>query len=136
MTGLPVSPDRSPSSKSIPIPAGTHHQLLTIQDVGKALNPAAVEGQILGGTVQAMGFGLFESMVYGDDGQLISETMMDYGIPKADQVPSMETIMIEIPSRSGPFGAKGVGEPPIVPGAAAIANAVAAATGSASPRCR
>ncbi|MEZ4521784.1 MAG: xanthine dehydrogenase family protein molybdopterin-binding subunit [Thermomicrobiales bacterium] len=102
---------------------------VTIQDVGKALNPAAVEGQILGGTVQAMGFGLFESMVYGDDGQLISETMMDYGIPKADQVPSMETIMIEIPSRSGPFGAKGVGEPPIVPGAAAIANAVAAATG-------
>ena len=102
---------------------------VTIQDVGKALNPAAVEGQIIGGTVQAMGFGLFESMVYSDDGQLVNESLMDYGIPKADQVPSMETILIEIPSRSGPFGAKGVGEPPIVPGAAAIANAVSAATG-------
>jgi len=106
---------------------------VTIQDVGKALNPAAVEGQIIGGTVQAMGFALYESMVYGDDGQLISETLMDYGIPKAEQVPSMETIIIEIPSRSGPFGAKGVGEPPIVPGAAAIANAAAAATGKRFP---
>ena len=103
---------------------------VTIQDVGKALNPAAVEGQIIGGTVQAMGFGLFEEMLYSDDGQLINESLMDYGIPKADQVPSMETIVIEIPSRSGPFGAKGVGEPPIVPGAAAIANAVSAATGT------
>ena len=102
---------------------------VTVQDVGRALNPAAVEGQIIGGTVQAMGFGLFEAMVYGDDGQLVNESLMDYGIPKADQVPSMETIMIEIPSRSGPFGAKGVGEPPIVPGAAAIANAVTDATG-------
>jgi CO/xanthine dehydrogenase Mo-binding subunit len=102
---------------------------VTIQDVGKALNPAAVEGQIIGGTVQAMGFALWEAMVYGDDGQLISETLMDYSVPKADQVPSMETILIEIPSRSGPFGAKGVGEPPIVPGAAAIANAASAATG-------
>lgn len=102
---------------------------VTIQDVGKALNPAAVEGQIIGGTVQAMGFALYEAMVYGEDGQLINETLMDYGLPKAEQVPSMETIIIEIPSRSGPFGAKGVGEPPIVPGAAAIANAVAASTG-------
>jgi CO/xanthine dehydrogenase Mo-binding subunit len=102
---------------------------VTIQDVGKSLNPAAVEGQIIGGTVQAIGIALYETMIYGDDGQLISETLMDYGLPKADQVPSMETIVLEVPSRSGPFGAKGVGEPPIVPGAAAVANAVAAATG-------
>src|SRR5690606_2470040 len=101
---------------------------VTIQDVGRALNPAAVEGQIIGGTLQSIGFGLYEMMTYGEDGQLVSETLMDYGLPKADQVPSMETIIIEIPSRSGPFGAKGVGEPPIVPGPAAIANAVAAAT--------
>ncbi len=102
---------------------------VSIQDVGKALNPAAVEGQMIGGAVQAMGFALYEEMTYGADGQLVSETLMDYGLPKAGQVPSMETILIEIPSRSGPFGAKGVGEPPIVPGAAAIANAVSAATG-------
>ncbi|MFW6075128.1 MAG: xanthine dehydrogenase family protein molybdopterin-binding subunit [Chloroflexota bacterium] len=101
---------------------------VTIQDVGKSLNPAAVEGQILGGTAQAIGFGLYETMTYGEDGQLISETLMDYGLPKANQIPPMETIVLEIPSRSGPYGAKGVGEPPIVPGAAAIANAVYAAS--------
>lgn len=102
---------------------------VTVQDVGKALNPAAVEGQILGGTVQGIGFGLYEAMLYGDDGQLISGTLMDYGIPKADRLPTIETIILEIPSKAGPMGAKGIGEPPIVPGAAAIANAVANATG-------
>ena len=102
---------------------------VTIQDVGKALNPAAVEGQMIGGTVQSIGFGLFEEMQYSEDGQLISSTMMDYGLPKSIQVPNIETIVLEIPSSAGPLGAKGVGEPPIVPGAAAIANAVANATG-------
>lgn len=102
---------------------------VTIQDVGKALNPAAVEGQMMGGTVQGIGFGLFEQMIYSEDGQLITATMMDYGLPKSSQVPNIETIVIEIPSTAGPMGAKGVGEPPIVPGAAAIANAVANATG-------
>jgi CO/xanthine dehydrogenase Mo-binding subunit len=101
----------------------------TIQDVGRALNPAAVEGQMLGGTVQAIGFGLYESMVYDENGQLLSGSFMDYSLPKAHQLPSMEAIMLEIPAPAGPLGAKGIGEPPIVPGAAAIANAVAAATG-------
>ena len=68
-------------------------------------------------------------MDYNDDGQLISGTLMDYTVPKAGQIPSMEMIMLEIPSVAGPFGAKGIGEPPIIPGAATIANAVAAATG-------
>src|SRR5690606_7925532 len=52
---------------------------VTVQDVGKALHPAAVEGQMIGGTGQSIGFGLYEGMIYGDDGQLISATMMDYG---------------------------------------------------------
>lgn len=99
---------------------------VTVQDVGKALNPAAIEGQMIGGTVQSIGFGLFEEMLYGSDGQLISSTMMDYTLPKSIQVPTnIETIMLEVPSSAGPLGAKGVGEPPIVPGAAAVANAVA-----------
>jgi CO/xanthine dehydrogenase Mo-binding subunit len=102
---------------------------VTVQDVGKALNPAAVEGQMIGGTVQAIGFGLYEEMLYSDDGQLITATMMDYGLPKSTQVPNIEAVILEIPSTAGPLGAKGVGEPPIVPGAAAIANAVANATG-------
>ena len=102
---------------------------VTVQDVGKALNPAAIEGQMIGGTVQSIGFGLYEEMKYSDDGQLISATMMDYGLPKSIQVPDIETVILEIPSSAGPLGAKGVGEPPIVPGAAAVANAVANATG-------
>ncbi|CAN5256370.1 xanthine dehydrogenase family protein molybdopterin-binding subunit [soil metagenome] len=102
---------------------------VTVQDVGKSLNPAAVEGQMIGGTAQGIGFGLHEQMSYSEDGQLISATMMDYNLPKSNQVPSIETIVLEVPSSAGPMGAKGVGEPPIVPGAAAIANAVANATG-------
>lgn len=107
----------------------TVERYVTVQDVGKALNPAAVEGQVIGGTVQGIGFALFESMNYAADGQLLSGSLMDYNLPKADQVPSMETIILEIPAPTGPHGAKGIGEPPIVPGPAAIANAVAAATG-------
>jgi CO/xanthine dehydrogenase Mo-binding subunit len=102
---------------------------VTVQDVGKSLNPAAVEGQMIGGTAQAIGFGLYEEMLYSDEGQLISATMMDYGLPKSTHVPNVETVVLEIPSSAGPLGAKGVGEPPIVPGAAAIANAIANATG-------
>lgn len=102
---------------------------VTIQDVGKALNPAAVIGQMFGGTAQSIGFGLYETMLYGDNGQLISETLMDYGLPKATQIPPLEAIVVEVPAATGPFGAKGIGEPPIVPGPAAIANAIAAATG-------
>jgi CO/xanthine dehydrogenase Mo-binding subunit len=106
----------------------TIERYVTVQDVGKALNPAAVEGQVIGGTVQGIGFALFEQMTYADDGQLLNGSLMDYNLPKADQVPSMETIILEIPAPTGPHGAKGIGEPPIVPGPAAIANAVAAVT--------
>jgi CO/xanthine dehydrogenase Mo-binding subunit len=55
---------------------------------------------------------------------------MDYAIPKATQTPEVETVLVEVPSRIGPFGAKGVGEPPVIPGAAALANAVYAACGA------
>jgi CO/xanthine dehydrogenase Mo-binding subunit len=107
----------------------TVERYVTVQDVGRALNPAAVEGQVIGGTVQGIGFALYETMNYAEDGQLLSGSLMDYNLPKADQVPSMEAIILEIPAPTGPHGAKGIGEPPIVPGPAAIANAVAAATG-------
>jgi CO/xanthine dehydrogenase Mo-binding subunit len=103
---------------------------LTVQDVGRALNPAMVAGQMIGGTVQSIGFALYEGLAYGDDGQLLSSTLMDYTVPKSIQVPPIETVIIEVPARSGPFGAKGIGEPPIIPGPAAVANAVAAATGT------
>jgi len=100
-----------------------------IQDVGFAINPAAVEGQMRGGTVQGIGWGLLESMVYDGQGTLLTATFADYSIPRATDVPPMETVMVEVPSEFGPYGAKGVGEPPVIPGGAAIANAIADATG-------
>lgn len=101
---------------------------VTIQDVGRALNPAAVIGQMFGGTAQSIGFGLYETMTYDSSGQLVSETLMDYGLPKSTQIPPMEAIIVEVPAPTGPMGAKGIGEPPIVPGPAAIANAISAAS--------
>ena len=102
---------------------------LTVQDVGRAINPAAVEGQIQGGVVQGIGWALLEQMPYDAEGQLLAATLMDYALPQSDQVPLVESVLLEVPSEHGPFGAKGVGEPPVVGVPAAVANAVAAATG-------
>jgi CO/xanthine dehydrogenase Mo-binding subunit len=109
--------------------AVTITRFVTVQDVGRSLNPAMVEGQIIGGTAQSIGFAMYEGIEYGDDGQLVSSTLMDYAVPKSWQIPEVEVVVLEIPARSGPFGAKGIGEPPIIPGPAAIANAIADATG-------
>jgi len=105
-------------------------QYVAIQDVGFALNPTLVEGQIHGGVAQGIGWGLHEGMVYDEQGQLLTGTFMDYGLPKATQVPSIEAVMVQNPAPSGPFGARGIGEPPITAGAAAIANAIKDATGA------
>ena len=110
--------------------AVTIDRYVTVQDVGKALNPAQVEGQIIGGTVQSIGFAMYEGIEYGEDGQLLSSTLMDYVIPTSVQVPPIEVVIVEVPARSGPHGAKGIGEPPIIPGPAALANAIAAAIGT------
>ncbi|HZU19486.1 MAG TPA: xanthine dehydrogenase family protein molybdopterin-binding subunit [Candidatus Dormibacteraeota bacterium] len=100
-----------------------------IQDVGRALNPPEVEGQVHGGTVQGLGRALGEGLVWDREGQLLTTSFVDYGLPSIDQVPDIQVELVEVPSPHGPFGAKGVGEPPAVPGPAAIANAVAAACG-------
>jgi CO/xanthine dehydrogenase Mo-binding subunit len=98
-------------------------------DVGRAINPGAVEGQIQGGVVQGLGYGLFEEMVW-DSGRLANPSFMDYKIPGAADVPlNIDAIIIENPESTHPFGAKGVGEPPIVGVAPAIANAVKDAIG-------
>jgi len=104
-------------------------QYVAVQDVGFALNPMMVQGQMQGGAVQGIGMGLHEAMVYDDAGQLLSGSFMDYDVPRINAVPSIETVIVEHPSPQGPFGARGIGEPPIIPGAAAIANAVKNATG-------
>jgi CO/xanthine dehydrogenase Mo-binding subunit len=102
---------------------------IAAQDVGRAINPAEVEGQIHGGVVQGIGWALFEGMAYDENGQLLTATLMDYALPQSKDVPTITPLLVEVPSALGPFGAKGVGEPPVVPVAAAIANAIRDAVG-------
>ena len=102
---------------------------LSVQDVGFALNPLLVEGQLHGGAAQGLGIGLHEALRHDEAGQLLTGTLMDYGLPKATSVPPVTAQLLETPSH-GPYGARGVGEPPIIAGAAAAANAIRAATGA------
>jgi CO/xanthine dehydrogenase Mo-binding subunit len=99
------------------------------QDVGFALNPLMVEGQVQGAVGQGIGWALYEGLQFDDSGQLVTATLMDYTLPRADMIPPIETILVEVPSDLGPYGAKGIGEPPAIPGPAAIANAIKHATG-------
>jgi CO/xanthine dehydrogenase Mo-binding subunit len=99
------------------------------QDVGRALNPDLVEGQMHGGVAQAIGWGLLEELLVDEDGQVLTGSFMDYPVPGSTEVPAIETLIVEVPSPHGPFGAKGIGEAPVVGGPAAIANAAASAAG-------
>jgi CO/xanthine dehydrogenase Mo-binding subunit len=105
-------------------------RLTTALDVGKAINPLAIEGQIQGAAAQSAGMALWEELVYDERGQVRNPSLSDYHMPTAADMPQIETIMVEVPGADGPHGAKGVGEPPMVPPAAAVANAVAAALGT------
>jgi CO/xanthine dehydrogenase Mo-binding subunit len=99
-------------------------------DVGCAINPQMVEGQIQGGFVQGLGYALTEEMQWDESGRLTNPTLMDYKVPTALDTPiEINPIIVEHPEPSGPFGAKGVGEPGLIGAAASIANAVAKATG-------
>ncbi|MEI6044983.1 MAG: xanthine dehydrogenase family protein molybdopterin-binding subunit [Chloroflexota bacterium] len=102
---------------------------VAVQDVGFAINPAEVAGQIHGGVTQGLGWALYEQMVYDETGTLLSGSLMDYTLQTAAMVPPIDVQLVEIPAPDGPFGAKGVGEPPIIPGAATIANAIFDAIG-------
>ena len=79
--------------------------------------------------MQGIGWALLEGMTYDEQGQLLTSTLMDYALPHSQDVPTITTLLVEVPSELGPFGAKGVGEPPVVPVAAAIANAIRDAVG-------
>jgi CO/xanthine dehydrogenase Mo-binding subunit len=76
-----------------------------------------------------MGWALFEQLDHDDDGHLLNGSFLDYAIPVAERVPEIETLIVEVPAPDGPFGAKGIGEAPVIGAAPAIANAVAAAVG-------
>jgi len=104
------------------------------QDVGRALNPALVEGQMRGGTAQGLGWALSEELAYDSYGQLTTGTFVDYALPTASMVPWIETEIVEVPAPEGPYGAKGIGEVPVVAVPGAVANAIAAATGAVRMR--
>jgi CO/xanthine dehydrogenase Mo-binding subunit len=104
------------------------HRYVVAQDVGFAMNPTYIEGQIEGGVAQGLGQALSEEIVY-DNGRVLNANLTDYKMPTAVDVPRVESILVQHPSLVGPFGAKGVGEPPNIEPPAAVANAVASATG-------
>jgi len=101
---------------------------IAAHDVGRAINPTTVHGQILGGAVQGIGQALSEEVVL-DEGVNLSGALFQYLVPTAADLPELEAIVLESGEGLGPFGARGIGEPPIGPSAAAIANAVADAAG-------
>jgi CO/xanthine dehydrogenase Mo-binding subunit len=100
-----------------------------IQDVGRAISPDYVEGQMQGGAVQGIGWALNEEYIYDDQGKLQNTGFLDYRMPVASDVPMIDTVMIEVPNPNHPYGVRGVGEPPLVPAPAAVANAVENAIG-------
>jgi CO/xanthine dehydrogenase Mo-binding subunit len=100
------------------------------QDAGFAINPLSVEGQMQGGASQGLGLALWEEMQYDSEGRLLNGNLLDYRLPTTRDLPPIETKIVEVPSEEGPFGARIVGEPSIVPGIAAICNAVANAVGA------
>ena len=99
-------------------------KMASSQDVGFAINPMAVEGQIEGGTVQGYAWATMEEMQY-DEGGNVNPGFVDYRVPTTADLPTVQSVIVEVEAPDGPFGAKGVGEPPITPTLATMANAVA-----------
>jgi CO/xanthine dehydrogenase Mo-binding subunit len=135
--GTAVPPEIAPSAAAalvhVRVDRDTGHvavlDWVAAQDCGRALNPALVEGQMHGGAVQAMGYALYEELAHDEDGQPLARSFLNYAIPRIDAVPKIETLIVEVPAPYGPLGARGIGESAIVPGAAAIGNAIRAAVG-------
>ncbi len=100
-----------------------------VQDAGKAVHPSYVEGQIQGGVAQGVGWALNEEYFYDEEGQLLNSSFLDYRMPTTLDLPMIDTIVLEVPNPGHPYGVRGVGEVPIIPPLAAVANAVADATG-------
>ncbi len=100
-----------------------------VQDVGKAIHPAYVEGQIQGGVAQGIGWALNEEYYYEKDGRMANSSFLDYRMPTALDLPMIDTVLVEVPNPGHPYGVRGVGEVPIVPPPAAVANAIYRAIG-------
>jgi CO/xanthine dehydrogenase Mo-binding subunit len=100
-----------------------------VQDVGRAIHPSYVEGQMQGGVVQGIGWALNEEYVYNAKGEMTNASYLDYRMPTCLDLPMIDTVMVEVPNPGHPFGVRGVGEVPIVPPPAALANAIYRAVG-------
>jgi CO/xanthine dehydrogenase Mo-binding subunit len=100
-----------------------------LQDVGRAIHPSYVEGQLQGGVAQGIGWALNEEYVYSAEGRLENPGFLDYRMPVASDLPMIETVLVEVPNPRAPFGLRGVAEVPIVPPTAAVANALRSAIG-------
>ena len=100
-----------------------------IQDAGKAVHPSYVEGQIQGGVVQGIGWALNEEYYFDDSGRMMNPTFLDYRMPTSLDLPMIDTVIVEVANPGHPYGVRGVGEVPIVPPMAAVANAIHGATG-------
>jgi CO/xanthine dehydrogenase Mo-binding subunit len=104
-----------------------------VQDVGRAIHPSYVEGQIQGGVAQGIGWALNEEYIYDKNGRMDNPGFLDYRMPVASDLPMIDTVLVEVPNPVHPFGVKGVGEVPIVPPMAAVANAIRSAVGVRMP---
>jgi len=104
-------------------------RFIVAQDVGRAIHPSYVEGQLHGGVVQGIGWALNEEYIYDAAGHLLNAGFLDYRIPVASDLPMIEAVLVEVPNPNHPFGVKGAGEVNIVPSMAAVANAVNNAIG-------
>lgn len=102
---------------------------LVVQDAGRAIHPAYVEGQYQGGAAQGIGWALNEEYVYGADGRLQNPIFLDYRVPVASDLPMIDTVIVEVPNPGHPYGVRGVGETGITPPLPALANAIADAIG-------
>ncbi len=100
-----------------------------IQDVGKAVHPSYVEGQMQGGAAQGIGWALNEEYIYDGEGAMQNPGVLDYPMPVASDLPMIDTVLVEVPNPTHPYGVRGVGETPICPPLATVANAVRSATG-------
>jgi len=101
----------------------------TAQDAGKAVHPSYVEGQMQGGAAQGIGWALNEEYIFDEKGVMENPGFLDYRMPVASDLPMIDTVVVEVPNPLHPYGVRGVGESPIVPPLACVANAVQAATG-------
>ena len=131
----PVFPDFTYGCHAVDVAVDTETGEVTVlksvgaHDIGQAINPQAVEGQIEGGALMGQGYALSEELIY-QEGKLVSPSFSEYLIPTSMDMPDIQCIILESRSGLGPFGAKGIGEPSLTPVAPAIANAVADAIGT------